>query len=183
MSNLAVIIQSILHYEPFNHTNIKMYCKQYVTYLQYICSLFHTYNTANGWMCQTSYWFWCQVRWLFLTWLIMMDYLRSSLLKFKCSEGSWEHGQQSRSLRQSTERSVVNLNVRSLIWRQKVFGGYPPVFPTLLCTCSPSAFIRGRSVCIHFLSSSHPSLLGALYTVVACLVLLTWTMVPLPLSC
>lgn len=36
-------------------------------------------------------------------------------------ERSWEHGQQSRSLRQSTECSVVNLNVRSLTRRQKVF--------------------------------------------------------------
>lgn len=36
-------------------------------------------------------------------------------------ERRWEHGQQSGSLRQSTRCSVVNLNVRGLTQRQKVF--------------------------------------------------------------
>lgn len=69
-------------------------------------------------------------------------------------ERSWEHGQQSRSLRQSTESSVVNLNVRTLIRRQKFFFlGYPASLPTPLSTCSPSAFIHIRRLCIHFLLS------------------------------
>ena len=65
-------------------------------------------------------------------------------------ERSWEHGQQSRSLRQSTQSSVVNLNVRSLIWRQKGFfflrRSYPTLFPTPPVLCRPYI----RPLCIPF---------------------------------
>lgn len=132
-------------------------------------------------MHQTAYWLWCEVGWLFVTWLIEMDFCRSSLWKFKCSVASWEHGQQSKSLRQSTKSSAVNLNARNLIWRQNLlwfvsFGGWgwtrfkTFLLPPVPCTISVHASILSSSLLL-------------CSPVVACLALLTWTMVPLPLSC
>lgn len=128
---------------------------------------------CSGWVHRTASWLWCEVRWLFVTWLIVMDYLRSGL----CSDRSWEHGQQSRSLRQSTKSSVLNLNVRALIWRQNVFlSGDPALSPALLPTCSPLSTVN-RPIDHCGLASPPPS------CVAPCLALLTWTMAPLPLSC
>lgn len=83
-------------------------------------------------------------------------------------ERSWEYGQQSRSLRQSTGYSVVNLNVRKkLNTETKRFSlACPTLFPLS---------ISGLSVFTSFPSS--------LSSVVPCLVILTWTMAPLFLPC
>lgn len=55
--------------------------------------------------------------WLDWSWWITWGAARGNV----SVEGRWEHGQQSGSLRQSTRCSVVNLNVRGLTQRQKVF--------------------------------------------------------------
>lgn len=125
-----------------------------------------------------SYWPRCEVKRQFVTGLIVIDYLRGRLLKCKCSEGSWEHGQQSRSLKQSTESSVVNLNPR-LNMETKCFLGYPTMFSKLPCTSSSLAFIHICPICTHFLLSLLPPMSSeGIY-----LAQMTWTMGPLPRSC
>lgn len=78
-------------------------------------------------------------------------------------ERSWEHWQQSRSLRQSTECSVVNLNVRSLTKRQKVFFRLSNLVPnTALQLLSISLYPYQASM--HLLPPLPPKLSSAMFS-------------------
>ena len=104
----------------------------------------------------------------------------AGLWKFKCSGGSCEHGQQSGLLRQSTKSSVVNLKVRSLIWRQRFFFG-----GLVIQSCSALLLLpQPLSSVLDLLFSSPcpPPPPPTESSVAACLVPLTWTVVALPPS-
>lgn len=110
-----------------------------------------------------------------------MDYLRGGLWKYKC----WEE------LRTRATEQIIEAINRKLYGQFKcekfnmetkgfVFWGggegNPTLFPAPLSTFNPSTLIH-----IHYVFTSSPPSKES--SVVPCLVLLTWTMVPLLLSC